>query len=57
MSANTVSNALGMIPRSAGGSSDPSMVCVLPVPVWPQQKHRAVIPSMAARTMGNAVSS
>ena len=35
MSANTVSNALGMIPRSAGGSSDPSMVCVLPVPVWP----------------------
>lgn len=38
ISAKMWSTACGMMPRSTGGSSLPSMVCVLPQPVWPYAK-------------------
>mmetsp|Transcript_19164 Transcript_19164/g.43303 ORF Transcript_19164/g.43303 Transcript_19164/m.43303 type:complete len:223 (-) Transcript_19164:266-934(-) len=47
----------GTIPASSSEWISPSMVCVLPVPVWPYAKMVQLNPSSTSSTMGRTISS
>jgi len=49
------SKVLGIIPLSSGGFALPSIVWVLPVPVYPYAKIVPLYPSKTDSTIGSAV--
>ena len=57
MNPNICSKQLGMIPAYSGMEGTPSMVCVLPHPVYPYAKMVPLYPLITDSTSGNALSS